>query len=87
MGRQAPGDKVLRAGGFASQVGARNVGIVRAPWTPGFVGQLHAFPDTKLDDKVDAGGDAFTELALGGSFYLDRWDAAYAKATAKPPGA
>lgn len=57
------GDKVVRAGPFSSQVGARNVGIVRAPWTPGFVGQLHAFPDTKRDDKVDAASDAFAELA------------------------
>ena len=57
------GDKVVRAGPFSSQVGARNVGLVRGPWTPGFVGQLHAFPDTKRDDKVDAASDAFSELA------------------------
>ena len=57
------GDKVVRAGPFSSQVGARNVGIIRAPWTPGFVAQLHAFPDTKRDDKVDASADAFAELA------------------------
>jgi len=57
------GDKVTRAGGFSSQVGARNAAVIRAPWTPGFVGQLHAFPDTKRDDKVDAASDAFAELA------------------------
>lgn len=57
------GDKVVRAGPLSSQVGARNVAVVRAPWTPGFVGQLHAFPDTKRDDKVDAADDAFSELA------------------------
>lgn len=57
------GDKVVRAGPFSSQVGARNAAVVRAPWTPGFVGQLHAFPDTKRDDKVDAASDAFAELS------------------------
>jgi predicted phage terminase large subunit-like protein len=57
------GDKVTRAGPFSSQVGGRNVAVLRAPWTPGFVGQLHAFPDTPRDDKVDAAADAFVELA------------------------
>jgi predicted phage terminase large subunit-like protein len=66
------GDKVLRAGGYSSQVGARNFGIVRAPWTAAFVSQHHAFPDTRRDDKVDAGADAFSELALGTGFYADR---------------
>jgi predicted phage terminase large subunit-like protein len=56
------GDKVTRAGGFSSQVGARNAAVIRAPWTPGFVGQLHAFPDSSRDDKVDAAADAFAEL-------------------------
>lgn len=66
------GDKVQRAGGWSSQVGARNVGIVRAPWTPAFVAQHHAFPDTKRDDKVDAAADAFSELTLGRSGWLAR---------------
>lgn len=57
------GDKVTRAGAFSSQVGANNVGVIRAPWTPAFVAQLHAFPDTNRDDKVDAASDAFSELA------------------------
>lgn len=57
------GDKVVRAGPFSSQVGARNVAILRGPWTPGYVAQLHAFPDTPRDDKVDASSDAFSELA------------------------
>lgn len=57
------GDKVTRAGPFSSQVGGRNVAAVRGPWTPGLVGQLHAFPDTPRDDKVDAAADAFVELA------------------------
>jgi predicted phage terminase large subunit-like protein len=57
------GDKVTRAGAFSSQVGANNVALIRAPWTPAFVAQLHAFPDTRRDDKVDAASDAFSELA------------------------
>jgi phage terminase large subunit-like protein len=39
------------------------VAILRAPWTPGYVAQLHAFPDTPRDDRVDASSDAFSELA------------------------
>lgn len=57
------GDKVVRAGPLSSQVGARNVAVVRAPWTSAFVAQLHAFPDTKRDDKVDAASEAFREIA------------------------
>lgn len=57
------GDKVVRAGPWSSQVGARNAAVVRAPWVPAFVAQHHAFPDTPRDDKVDAAADAFTELA------------------------
>ena len=57
------GDKTVRAGPLSSQVGARNVGLVRGPWVDAFVAQAHAFPDTKRDDKVDAAADAFSELA------------------------
>lgn len=57
------GDKVVRAGAFSSQVGARNVALIRAPWTPALVAQLHGFPETNRDDKVDASSDAFGELA------------------------
>jgi len=59
------GDKTVRAGPLSSQVGARNVGLVRGPWVDAFVAQAHAFPDTKRDDKVDAAADAFSELAGG----------------------
>ncbi len=34
VAKPVTGDKVTRAGGFSSQVGARNVAVVRAPWTP-----------------------------------------------------
>lgn len=59
------GDKTVRAGPLSSQVGARNVGLVRGSWVDAFVAQAHAFPDTKRDDKVDAAADAFSELAGG----------------------
>lgn len=64
--RPVSGDKVQRAGPWSSQVGARNVALVRGPWTPGYVAQHHAFPDGPHDDKVDASSEAFATLALGG---------------------
>jgi predicted phage terminase large subunit-like protein len=64
--RPVSGDKVQRAGPWSSQVGARNVALVRGPWTPGYVAQHHAFPDGPHDDKVDASAQAFNELVMGG---------------------
>lgn len=60
--RRPDAKKVVRAGPWSSQVGARNAALVRAPWTPAFVAQHHAFPDAPHDDKVDAAADAFAEL-------------------------
>lgn len=60
--RRPDAKKELRAGPYSAQVGARNVALVRGPWTPGYVAQHHAFPDTSRDDKVDAGSDAFADL-------------------------
>ena len=60
--RRPSGSKVLRAGPWSAQVGARNVALVRGPWIPAFVAQHHAFPDGPHDDKVDAAADAFAEL-------------------------
>ncbi len=60
--RRPSADKVTRASPWSSQVGARNVALVRGPWTSGFVGELHAFPDGPQDDRVDASGDGFAEL-------------------------
>jgi len=59
--RPQSGDKIVRAGAFSSQVGAHNAAVVRAPWTPAYVGQLHNFPEG-ADDKVDATSEAFREL-------------------------
>ncbi len=65
--RRPSADKVVRAGGFSSQAGARNVALLRAPWTPSYVAALHGFPDAPHDDKVDASSDAFAELASVGA--------------------
>jgi len=72
VAKPVTGDKVVRAGPYSSQVGARNFGIVRAPWTAAYVAQHHAFPDAARDDKVDAGADAFSELSMGRSGWLSK---------------
>jgi predicted phage terminase large subunit-like protein len=60
--RRPIGDKVKRAGGWSSQVGALNAALVRGPWNAEFVAELHAFPDGSHDDQVDASADGFEEL-------------------------
>lgn len=60
--RRPSADKVTRAGPYSSQVGARNFALVRAPWTPAFIAEHHAFPDGPHDDRVDAASDAAAEL-------------------------
>jgi len=60
--RRPSAAKVVRAGPWSSQVGARNAALVRGPWNAAFVAQHHAFPDAPHDDKVDAAADAFAEL-------------------------
>jgi predicted phage terminase large subunit-like protein len=61
--RRPSAAKVVRAGPWSSQVGARNAALVRAPWVASFIAQHHAFPEGPHDDKVDAAADAFAELA------------------------
>lgn len=55
--------KVVRWGPVSSQVGARNVALVRGPWTPGFVAEAHAAPDGAHDDQLDALADAYATLS------------------------
>ncbi len=55
--------KVTRWGPVSSQVGARNVGLVRAPWTPGLVAEGHSAPDGSHDDQLDALADAHAVLS------------------------
>lgn len=62
IGRRPVGDKVKRAGGWSSQVGARNAALVRGAWNAEFVAEHHAFPDGPHDDQADASADGFEEL-------------------------
>lgn len=57
------GSKEVRADGFASQVNAGNVYIVRASWNSALVEELRQFPSGKHDDQVDAVAGAFHELS------------------------
>mgnify|MGYP001010736393 CR=1 FL=1 len=65
--RRPTADKVTRAGPWSSQVGARNAGLVRGPWTAAFVAEHHAFPDGPHDDQVDAASDGFAVLTASDS--------------------
>lgn len=57
-------DKLTRATGFASQLNAGNVRMLRAPWNQGLMQRLDAFPSKGIpDDEIDALGDAFQELS------------------------
>ena len=55
--------KELRWGPVSSQVGARNVALVRAPWNAALVAEGHAAPDGPHDDILDALADAHDVLA------------------------
>lgn len=56
------GDKATRADGFAAQVNAGNVRLVRGAWNAALIEELRQFPMGKNDDLVDACADAFSEL-------------------------
>jgi len=58
------GDKVTRAGPFASQAEAENVKLVRGAWNEEYLAELHGFPEGGHDDQVDASSGAFNKLAL-----------------------
>ena len=56
------GNKETRADGFASQVNAGNVKMLRASWNFDYLEELRAFPFGKYDDRVDASSRAFNKL-------------------------
>lgn len=64
------GDKVQRANPFAAQCQARNVKLYRGDWNKAYLDELHAFPESKYKDQVDASSGAFNELAPIGGFEL-----------------
>ena len=57
------GDKVTRATGFAAQVEAGNVVMLRGAWNKELKDELNDFPLGAHDDQVDAASDAFNELS------------------------
>lgn len=63
------GSKEVRADPFAAQMNAGgkgepgNVRLKRAAWNEAFVEEYRAFPNGTWDDQVDAGSDAFNEVA------------------------
>jgi predicted phage terminase large subunit-like protein len=56
------GDKVTRAEGFAAQVNAGNVVMLRAPWNNAVIEELRVFPNGSHDDIVDALSDGFNDV-------------------------
>lgn len=67
------GSKEVRADGFASQVNAGNVKLIKGDWNKDFIEELRTFPMGKNDDQVDSTANAFNELAGGGAFEQSEW--------------
>lgn len=62
-GRRSTGDKITRAGPFASQCEAGNVKLIEGSWVKTFLDQVCAFPEGSHDDVPDAASSAFLVLA------------------------
>lgn len=60
------GNYLDRARGFAAQVCAGNVRLLRADWNRQFIAELAAQPQTKMCDQMDAAAGAFNKLTLVG---------------------
>ena len=56
------GDKLTRAGPFATQAGIGRVAVVRGPWLAAFLDELEAFPDGEYDDQVDSASMGYLSL-------------------------
>jgi len=63
LGVPSTGSKLVRAKPAASAAYNGLISIVRAPWNEAFLTEVHAFPDGKHDDQVDALAGAFSDLA------------------------
>lgn len=61
-GIRPQGDKVKRSKPLASQMAAGNVMMARAAWNKQYKKWLHAFPDGKVKDPIDASSGAFAAL-------------------------
>ena len=72
-GVKPSGQKDVRARGFAAQVAAGNVSLVRGGWNAGYVRELSRFPDEgRHDDQVDGSAYAFEHLA--GARRVGSWE-------------
>jgi predicted phage terminase large subunit-like protein len=60
--RQPEGDKVSRAGPYASYAEGGGIRLVRAPWNAQFLEEHEQFPLGQHDDVVDSAGAAFRTL-------------------------
>jgi predicted phage terminase large subunit-like protein len=61
-GKRSTGDKITRAGPFASQCEAGNVKLVEGPWVKTFIDEICAFPEGAHDDITDSASGAFLVL-------------------------
>lgn len=57
------GSKEVRADPFASQAGAGNVKLLKAPWNEEWLAEYEVFNSGAYDDQVDSGSNAFNKLA------------------------
>jgi predicted phage terminase large subunit-like protein len=58
------GNKALRADPFASQMGAGNVMLLKAPWNFDYVQELSSYPNGRYLDQIDASSGAFNKLSF-----------------------
>lgn len=63
IARPITGDKIVRAEPFAAQVNVGNVVSLSAPWLDVVRDEMRMFDNGVHDDIIDAGSDAFSELA------------------------
>ncbi len=61
-GKPSQGDKLTRAKALAAQAEAGNVKLLRGAWNERFLRHMHAIPDAKHDDTMDAAAVAFNAL-------------------------
>lgn len=62
-GKPSTGDKVTRAGPYASAVANGNVKLVRGPWITDFLDEHASFPEAVThDDQVDSATGAYNKL-------------------------
>lgn len=63
------GDKMTRAQGFATQINASNVVMLRGAWNKAMLAEFAGFPNVRHDDQVDSAAGAFNEITMG----EERW--------------